>query len=118
MVAAAIDSVRNTVLEWALSLEAKGIHGEGYSFTAQEKRAAVEAAPGVTYITVSNSSNVNVNNAAQHGTATQSLAKPDEKKTGLLAISQSLLHIWNRLPNSAKAALKGLSMAALGAAGA
>lgn len=35
-----VERVRNTVLEWALSLEKRGILGEGMAFTAQEKETA------------------------------------------------------------------------------
>ncbi len=35
-----VGRVRNTVLEWALSLEKRGILGEGMAFTAQEKETA------------------------------------------------------------------------------
>ena len=34
-----ISSTRNRLLEWALELEGRGIHGEGMTFTQQEKQA-------------------------------------------------------------------------------
>lgn len=41
------DSVRNLILDWAIDLEAKGISGEGVSFTVEEKQKAAQATPNV-----------------------------------------------------------------------
>ena len=38
--AAVIDTVRTTILEWALKLEAEGILGEGLTFSEEEKQKA------------------------------------------------------------------------------
>jgi AbiTii len=35
-----LDSVRNALLEWSLGLERDGIHGEGLTFSSEEKRKA------------------------------------------------------------------------------
>ena len=40
---AAIDAVRNIVLDWALVLEENGIKGEGIEFTNEEKKTALES---------------------------------------------------------------------------
>lgn len=45
-----LDAVRNTILEWALSLEEEGILGEGMSFTNEEKQKAM----GATVIHIQN----------------------------------------------------------------
>lgn len=39
-IAGIIDAVRTIILKWSLKLEEMGIHGEGLSFTAQEREAA------------------------------------------------------------------------------
>jgi len=39
-IAAIVDNVRNTVLQWALKLEQEGIIGEGMSFSTKEKEKA------------------------------------------------------------------------------
>jgi hypothetical protein len=39
-IAAIVEAVRNDVLEWTLKLEKAGINGHGFSFTAEEKKAA------------------------------------------------------------------------------
>jgi hypothetical protein len=39
-ISAIVERVRNTILEWALSLEKRGILGEGMAFTPQEKETA------------------------------------------------------------------------------
>lgn len=44
-----IDAVRNTVLEWTLELEQKGIFGEGMSFSKEEKRAASNVTYQITH---------------------------------------------------------------------
>jgi hypothetical protein len=38
--AAILDAVRNTILDWSLRLEQAGIHGEGLSFSASEAQKA------------------------------------------------------------------------------
>lgn len=38
-----LDTVRNTVLDWAIEMEGKGVIGEGLSFNAEEKAQAKEA---------------------------------------------------------------------------
>lgn len=43
-----LDAVRNAVLEWSLKLEQDGIHGEGMTFTPEEKKAAGRAAYNIT----------------------------------------------------------------------
>ncbi len=43
-----IDSVRNTVLDWALKLEEGGVLGEGLTFSPTEKAAAATATHNVT----------------------------------------------------------------------
>lgn len=48
-----LDRVRNTVLEWALGLEEKGIMGEGMSFTPDEKKEA-----GSVTVNLSNLGNI------------------------------------------------------------
>lgn len=48
-----LDRVRNTVLEWALGLEEKGIMGEGMSFTSDEKKEA-----GSVTVNLSNLGNI------------------------------------------------------------
>lgn len=48
-----LDRVRNTVLEWALELEEKGIMGEGMSFTPDEKKEA-----GSVTVNLSNLGNI------------------------------------------------------------
>ena len=40
-----LDAVRNAILKWSLELEKKGVHGEGLTFSPQEK---AKAAPGAT----------------------------------------------------------------------
>lgn len=45
-IAAIVDNVRNTVLQWALKLEQEGIIGEGMSFSEKEKEKAL-ASPTV-----------------------------------------------------------------------
>ena len=44
---AILDTVRTTILEWALKLEAEGILGEGMSFTSDEKQKAM-ASPQIS----------------------------------------------------------------------
>ena len=40
---AVLNAVRTRILEWALSLEAEGIVGDGLSFSASEKQAAMNS---------------------------------------------------------------------------
>ena len=42
-----LDAVRNAVLNWSLELEKKGVHGEGLTFSPQEKAKAAPA--GMTF---------------------------------------------------------------------
>lgn len=48
-VRAILDTIRNSVLKWALQLESEGIKGEGFSFSEGERAAAQTAAPSVNY---------------------------------------------------------------------
>jgi hypothetical protein len=48
-IAAILDSVRTTVLNWALRLEEDGITGEGMSFSSDERRRAAEQAAAHVY---------------------------------------------------------------------
>jgi hypothetical protein len=44
-----LDAVRNTVLEWALELEKKGVVGEGMTFSKKEKQTAGQVFNKITY---------------------------------------------------------------------
>lgn len=44
-----LDTVRNTVLEWALELEKKGVIGEGMTFSKEEQKAAGQVTHQITY---------------------------------------------------------------------
>lgn len=117
-VVACLDTVRTAVLEWALDLEAKGIHGEGYSFTAQEKRAAVEAPAGITFAGNVGTAIVQQNPNASPQTVSLAPPKSDEKKkTGLLAVAQGLVDLWNKLPKAAQTAIYTAAVSALTAIG-
>src|SRR5690606_19186900 len=45
-----LDRVRNTVLEWALSLEERGITGEGMTFSNEEQRQASNLTFNVSHV--------------------------------------------------------------------
>lgn len=44
-----LDTIRNSVLEWALELEKNGIMGEGMTFSKEEKKAAGQVTNQITY---------------------------------------------------------------------
>lgn len=46
-----IDQIKNTILNWTLVLEEKGILGEGLTFTASEKEIAQKESQIINYIT-------------------------------------------------------------------
>ena len=70
-----LDSVRNTILDWSLKLEADGILGEGMSFSTHEKEVASGKAdqlgPPVSIIMIGNMEN----SQFQHGS-------PDSRQAG------------------------------------
>jgi hypothetical protein len=68
-VAATVDAVRNTVLDWALKLEAAGVHGEGLSFS----RADTERAQSVTINIGSIGNAVGVGSFGDHATVTATI---------------------------------------------
>ena len=43
-----VDMVRNTILEWALELESKGVLGEGMKFSSNDKEKAADATYHIT----------------------------------------------------------------------
>lgn len=45
---AIVDSVRGLILDWAIDLEKRGIHGEGISFSMEEKAKAAAIASSIT----------------------------------------------------------------------
>jgi hypothetical protein len=80
VVASIVDTVRNLVLDWAISLEKEGILGEGVSFTVEEKKIAAEAAP-----------NVQINNYGHYhqgdvtGDQNRTLIGGDDKSTNVIS---------------------------------
>lgn len=68
-----LDAVRNKLLEWALLLEEKGIHGENMSFSIDEKVAA----SSITHTTINNIGTMNNSQLQQHSSGTQNLVNKD-----------------------------------------
>lgn len=87
MIAATLDAVRNLVLAWALELEQKGVTGDGFTFSIDEKRNATEAAvPGIAIHGDGNVVQVqrDTDAASQTASISPKPEKKDETKPGWL----------------------------------
>lgn len=86
-----VEAVRNQILKWALDLEAKGVVGEGMTFTAQER----EAAHQVTNITnnIGSISNSQLQQASPHASQQQTIQTNTPELLALVEmLSKASLH--------------------------
>lgn len=80
-----LDAVKSKVLDWALDLEAKGIVGEGMSFSEKEKETAQ-----TTYITNNNIGSMSNSQLQQHSTHSAQTQYNVTQQTDLSAFVKEL----------------------------